>query len=62
MKNIDNETNTATYLDKPVKTLQQWRWRSEGPPYCKVGRSVRYRKADVDLWLEQNCVMPRDVS
>ena len=33
-------------------TLSQWRSRRIGPRYFKVGRHVRYRRADVMAWFE----------
>ncbi len=33
-------------------TLAQWRLvDGKGPPFVKVGSSVRYRRGDVDEWL-----------
>lgn len=32
-------------------TATKWRARAEGPPFIKVGRLVRYRRADVEAWL-----------
>jgi len=29
-----------------------------GPPFIKFGRSVRYRQADLDKWLESQVVCP----
>ena len=43
----------ASYLDVPVKTLYAWRYRSVGPPAFRVGRHLRYRRADVQHWIEQ---------
>lgn len=43
----------AEYLGVPVATLYQWRYRREGPPGFRVGRHVRYRRADVEDWIEQ---------
>ncbi len=43
----------AQYLQVPVATLHQWRYRGEGPKAAKVGRHLRWRRADVDAWLEQ---------
>jgi hypothetical protein len=38
----------------PLQTLYQWRHKSVGPPASKVGRHLRYRWSDVDIWvLEQ---------
>lgn len=42
----------AEYLDVPVATLYQWRYRREGPPGFRVGRHVRYRWRDVQEWIE----------
>ncbi|WP_443055945.1 helix-turn-helix transcriptional regulator [Streptomyces sp. NBC_00239] len=41
----------ASYLDVPVKTLYQWKYRGIGPNVHKVGRRLRYRWQDVDVWL-----------
>lgn len=43
----------AEYLGIPVATLYQWRYRREGPPGFRVGRHVRYRRSDVDAWIER---------
>jgi predicted DNA-binding transcriptional regulator AlpA len=34
------------------RALEAMRSRREGPPYLKVGSSVRYRAADVRQWIE----------
>ena len=42
----------ADYLQKPVKTLAQWRSRGIGPKYTKPGgHDVRYDWADVLEWV-----------
>lgn len=43
----------AQYLGVPAGTLYQWRYRREGPPGFRVGRHVRYRRSDVQEWIEQ---------
>ncbi|MDH6461775.1 putative DNA-binding transcriptional regulator AlpA [Micromonospora sp. A200] len=43
----------AQYMQKPVRTLEQWRYRGIGPRFSKVGRDVRYRWSDVEKWLDQ---------
>lgn len=35
------------------KALENMRARCEGPPYFKVGSSVRYRVEDVRTWMER---------
>lgn len=43
----------AEYLDVPVKTLYAWRYRREGPPAFRVGRHLRYRRTDIQRWIQQ---------
>jgi excisionase family DNA binding protein len=40
-------------LQIPVPTIHSWRHKGEGPKGYKVGRHLRYRRVDVDSWLEQ---------
>lgn len=42
----------AEYLQRTQKTLANWRSAGEGPSYSKRSNVVRYRKADLDAWLE----------
>lgn len=44
----------SEYLTVPEETLRQWRHRSTGPRYQKVGHLVRYDWKDVDTWLAEN--------
>lgn len=41
----------AELLQVKPQTLEQWRWRGCGPRFVKVGRSCRYRRADLDAYL-----------
>ena len=43
----------AAYLNVPVKTVYQWRWKHAGPRSSKVGVHIRYRWADVEKWLDE---------
>ena len=52
------EDQAADYLNMKVGTLRQWRFLSRGPAYLKIGRSVRYRKEDLDAYLENVSVKP----
>ena len=42
----------ARYLDVPIQTLYAWATNGTGPPSFVVGRHRRYRREDVDAWLE----------
>jgi excisionase family DNA binding protein len=46
-------TEVAAYLGVPVKTLYAWRYRRLGPPALRVGRHVRYRRSDLEGWVQQ---------
>lgn len=48
------EAATAEYLSVSIRTVQAWRLRGGGPLYVKLGKSVRYRPADLEQWVEQN--------
>jgi hypothetical protein len=36
----------------PEGRLNKWRCTGEGPPFYKLGKSVRYDLDEVDIWLE----------
>ena len=40
----------ADYLRLDVKTLNNMRWRREGPNYRKHGGKVVYHMSDLDYW------------
>lgn len=40
----------AYFLNIKPATLEQWRWNGRGPRFCKISRSVRYRKIDLDFF------------
>lgn len=41
----------AEYLHVPVATIYAWRYRRQGPPGFRVGRHLRYRRADIEEWI-----------
>lgn len=42
----------AKYLSLGIPTLEKLRVYGGGPNFVRLGRSVRYRPADLDAWLE----------
>ncbi|EIC19500.1 helix-turn-helix transcriptional regulator [Thiorhodovibrio frisius] len=48
-----NETEAALSLDLSPRTLQAWRIRGEGPAFVKLGRSVRYDRAEIDRFIAE---------
>lgn len=51
-----NQSKVAKILGTTEKFLEARRTRGGGPAFVKVGRLVRYRKSDVDRWLESRRV------
>ncbi|MSS84984.1 helix-turn-helix domain-containing protein [Actinomycetaceae bacterium WB03_NA08] len=41
----------ADHMKVSLRTLQDWRSRKVGPPFHKVGKTVRYHIEEVDEWL-----------
>ena len=49
--NFMTEREVAQFLNRSVRTLRNDRWLGRGIPYVKVGRTVRYRFADVQAYV-----------
>ena len=55
-----NDREAAAYIGMSVSFLRKSRMegdrqnRTPGPPFLKIGRSVRYLTDVLDMWLEQN--------
>ncbi len=43
---------TSKILGKSTSWLAKSRLTGDGPPYVKVGRSVRYLKSGLETWLQ----------
>lgn len=41
----------ADYLEIPLATVYAWRYRREGPPGFRVGRHLRFRWGDIQVWI-----------
>ncbi len=59
----DNFEDTMLTLDEaaelvraPVATLRYWRHMGTGPRSFRVGRAVRYWRADVIAWLHEQTI------
>jgi predicted DNA-binding transcriptional regulator AlpA len=42
----------AEYIGVTKKTMEWWRFTGAGPDFVKMSRLVRYRKKDIDAWVE----------
>lgn len=49
---IFDTPKAAEYITLAPGTLERLRVQGSGPPYLKLGRSVRYRRTDLDQWME----------
>jgi excisionase family DNA binding protein len=43
----------AEYLNVPIKTVYRWRLTGTGPRGARVGRYVRFRRTDVEAWVDR---------
>ena len=56
-----NTTQAAAYLGKSPITLATWRCSRRYPlPYVRNGGTIRYRKTDLDAFLERRTVRIKD--
>ncbi len=51
--NLMTVESVAEYLGVPAATVYQWNSRGQGPRRYRLGKHVRYRRADVDLWVDR---------
>ncbi len=53
-----NEKIAAKEMDISVQTLRNWRCKRKGPPYIKIGRSVRYDLKEVMEYMKRHTIHP----
>jgi excisionase family DNA binding protein len=46
----------ARYVRLGKPTLERFRLTGEGPKFCKLGGAVRYRRLDLDRWLDSRLI------
>lgn len=46
----------AEELRIPIATIYDWRYRGSGPAAHKFGRHLRYKRADVARWADEQRV------
>lgn len=46
----------ANHLGLAASTLEKLRVNGGGPRYIKMGRAVRYRRGDLERWLDERAV------
>ena len=53
-----NERDAADLLGLRPPTLRAWRFQRRGPAFVRLGRTVRYRRADLLAFLDDATVTP----
>lgn len=58
MKGLESSTSSSApdgrFIFHPKATLYAWRSRNLGPPGIRVGNALRYRRGDVEAWLDEH--------
>jgi hypothetical protein len=53
------EVQAADVLRLSIRTLQAWRTQRIGPSFVRAGRAIRYRRRDLNDWMDANTVSSR---
>lgn len=53
-RKLVSASEAADYLGLAEQTLTNWRYRGRGPRFYRVGQLVKYDRADLDAWLDEN--------
>ena len=56
MTEVMTTIEAAAYVGLKKPTMERFRFLGQGPAYCKLGGAVRYRKKDLDEWLDSRLV------
>lgn len=56
MSDLMTTTEVAAYVRIKKATLERYRLTGGGPHYCRLGGMIRYRKKDIEAWLESRTV------
>jgi excisionase family DNA binding protein len=56
MNDLMNTREAALYLRLGKPTIERYRINGDGPSYLKLGGAVRYRRCDLDAWLEGHLI------
>jgi len=52
-----SEYQVAELLSMSVATIRRWRHIKEGPPYIKLGSSVRYHAETLLTWVKNHSIV-----
>lgn len=60
--NLLTEADVADFLGKSIITLARWRREGYGPEYVRVGRSPRYTRQALAVFMNENSIRPGGVA
>jgi excisionase family DNA binding protein len=55
-KELLTDTETASYLGLADRTLRDWRKQGKGPAFVQMGKKIRYRKTDINEYLDRQII------
>jgi len=55
-KEILTDKETASFLGVASRTLRDWRRQKKGPAFVQMGSKIRYRKKDIDAYLDNQTI------
>lgn len=61
MKEIDDVQGLADYIGVTAGGVYNMRHKGQGPKFFRIGGRIRYRRSDVDEWLETQVERSTDV-
>ncbi|MFT6009255.1 MAG: excisionase family DNA binding protein [Parasphingorhabdus sp.] len=62
MPNFITPDQAAAYLGMSAFTLSSYRHLGKGPAFYKVGKHVKYRKSDLETWIDSCRVSTSEVA
>lgn len=57
-KEFVKESTAAKLLDVTPQTIRMWRYREAGPPFVRIGRTIRYNVEQIRKWAKERTVYP----
>ena len=59
---VMNSKQAAGYVGCSESVLRLWRSQGQGPRYFRAGKLIRYRRADLDSWIEARLCEPESAN
>ena len=57
--NVLSLEQTSRYLGVSQAALRTWKRDGKGPAFFRAGKLLRFRKSDLDLWIQERLVKPK---